>query len=187
MDIDLFIQEVEQELKHVRKRSPVTSFYKGQVLFLRIPENWSVGVSVVRVNKKTLTVRRIGIRKGYPRIGKLDRQLILNSETFEISRNEAARFLYASKLLLSQERVEQQKDENCVVGSRKYNKLMSGEIATRVGDFVKSKTTGFCGFVVNSWIYVDPLGFCQLVQGSDGTNQPIVTTDIQFVAPREWK
>lgn len=193
MDIDLFIQEVKEETRHIALRSRVTEFYKGQVLWLKIPENWGIGVIVTRVNKKTLTVYRIGMNNSdhfipkHLRMDKISISAILNSDSKEISRNEAARMLYAAKLYNSQEKIEQKKDEMCVMGSRKHSKLMSGEIATRVGDFVKSKTTGFCGHVINDWIYVKPLGFCQLVQGSDGTNQPIVTTDIQFVAPREWK
>jgi hypothetical protein len=199
MDIDTLVQQVTDLSKDVLVRPEVQEFKKGMCLWINVYPLRNTAVTVLRINKKTLTVRQYGLvgnnkhaaePKNYPtmedRAHKVEINALLQNGCYEISRHEIAFCLYVSWLRRKLEKLAKAQEMACCVGSKRYNDLKSGSLKPRKGDFVKSKSTKCCGFVVNSRIYQDTMGFGVTVEDANGVVDFISENDVQFVAPYEW-
>lgn len=101
---DLIIQQAITYVRNIKQRTPITVFKKGMIF------NWrGKAYEVLRVNKKSLSVYRLGMKgKSYAtdknyRSYKERRDIISYGELngrppYELSRNEAAYLLNAARL-----------------------------------------------------------------------------------------
>lgn len=186
------INRVQILIKEIKQRPFVAEYRKGQCLIIQ-----GKGFQVLKVNKKSLSLYAIGM--GAPERPKEDRttkyatrqerKMNYSLDTLngvrEITRAEAAVLLYDTLLEMREEKRQKAADKACVVGSRKYNQLKYGNAWPRVGDFLKSKTTGITGFMLQDGVFVGKQ--YGMIIDVNGVETFLAKEDCEWLAPYEWE